>query len=361
MAGAARSAGRKGISSAGEAAPSLLPLREKVACAARRRPDEGASRPSACGEVEPYPEPPLTPPLSRERRGRPAADVPALSRDPFGSALQKEPRRAERPRRLRSRRIGPGSGPGHARSAWPRAPPCPAAAGRVDLAARPRPGGDLGRGARSGRAPSCAIPTRPGCARPPSPLKGEGETRLPVRRPCSAAATSGPLWSNSETSVEGAGRRATTCRQSSAIRSPGAPRAAFFRPAASPALRNGTLARGHAPDRTGPALKATLHSRGPVIMQGGRLSRRRTERDVSVSISAPAPAAGAPGPRAPGLAGAGAAPPPHGRPVRTRLPDGEGWHEGNMDKSGCQGIISLNVDRSTYSKLLKMKNAHKMS
>jgi len=50
------------------------------------------------------------------------------------------------------------------------------------------------------------------------------------------------------------------------------------------------------------------------------------------------PAADVPGPRAPGLAGAGAAPPPHGRPVRTRLPVGEGLLEESMGHAICQGI-----------------------
>ncbi len=180
----------------------------------------------------------------------------------------------------------------------------------------------------------------------PPPTRGRvgplGAERSPTdaRHPPGRTAQSPPSGSNSDSGRRGApghrwlyaylaGRPALHARR--LVHRSRKPRSGRGRPAApcgvGPFADPGLAASGEAPSpKTHPAPYGARR-RGPVLVRGGRpvipARRKRLAR----------PAADVPGPRAPVLAGAGAAPPPHGRPVRTRLPVGEGHLEESTGES----------------------------
>jgi len=230
-----------------------------------------------------------------------------------------------------------------------------------------RPGAEPGHRTDAARRRPSAFPTRharlrgqprltfSSAGQAPSrgyPREGAGMTRRFGRTTADVRHPPGRTAQNPHpvqtATAEGAERRATVV-----LRVSFAGRPALHARRLVHRLRKPRSGRGRpvAPRGAGPfADSGPRRLRGSVLAQNpSRALRRSTARPRPSAgraacnprpeaSSPPRPAADVPGPRAPVLAGAGAAPPPHGRPVRTRLPAGEGQSEESMREARCQGI-----------------------
>ncbi len=147
--------------------------------------------------------------------------------------------------------------------------------------------------------------------------------------------------------------RPTTVRSRSERRPPGAPRATsrvWLRTKSRTSMVFPAAIRvrvGMVPDRSGlwgrnpkaPPSALTPQQARPSWC--GRFSSATNPRSLFRNARALADAAtDAPGPTLPVMSAAGAAPPPHGRPVRTRLPTGKDAKEESM-REGCQAFIPM--------------------
>ena len=172
--------------------------------------------------------------------------------------------------------------------------------------------------------------------------------------------------------MEGAGRQATVhAVVSAADRSPGAPRTTFrvdagdsrtamarsgtatprspleneaFRPSGDPGGDLGLWSPNPEGGRRHPSLRRCRragHSAGGSPRRTARLASSRKAggraRTAGAALQRPGSRKIRSSPPA------GAAPSPHARPVRTRLPCGEEREDESMGRGGCQGIYSLST------------------